>query len=310
MLQDAGFLQDYGFFVLTGKYLRRAMDKAKATGEIRSEDFRGVAAGLCPTLDVKVLVKIGSEEPTVLVAPEDWQTVGAGSLLDRLYPETFMRPSAGSLLLTDLRENSGALMGRLSHSDSLHAVITHGGLRNGSLPNLAGLVLGHNNSDLARSHARPLASREAWQRWAEQWIDSQTTPRTNVLADLHPLCPGRDLAVYRLGDKQLDETQLLAWVEQQSDVRALHGMPSREDYDDVSDRAFDNFRVSPEIIVLPSTTGELAKSLSLQRLNYEQRLEVVLRKAWGKFEALDEHDACVGVVDGVEITRSVIYYKQ
>ena len=135
-----------------------------------SDDFRHVVAGLCPTLDVTVRVKIAAEDSVTVVTPGDWQTLKPEHLLNRLYKGSLLKvPDT----LIDLRDPSGVLLGRIGHAGSFHhAILTYAGLRSGTVPNLAGVVLGHNNLDLARNESQPVPSHEAWQHWAEAWIDS------------------------------------------------------------------------------------------------------------------------------------------
>jgi hypothetical protein len=170
--------------------------------------------------------------------------------------------------------------------------------------------------DLARSQSLPMASHDAWKRWAEEWIDSAANDDVDALADLHPLCLGRDLPVYRFGGKQLTEAQLSEWLQAQSEVRVFEGLPEYDDHynDEVSRDSFDrHFAPRGDILFLPSTDGKLAKALGFPEINYTKRLEVALQTAWGGFEEwdfYDDCDRCVGDVDGVDITRSVTGYAR
>ena len=241
-----------------------------------TNEFRAVVAKLCPTLDVKVRVRMATKTPVTVVAANDWQRLKPLRLLQRA---SVGRLSINTERLIELRETSGALLGRIAYVGSYyHAVITYGGIRSGIVPKLAGILLGENNSDLARLNSRPMASSEAWRRWAEKWIDSCFESDAEALADLHPLCPERDLAVYRIESKQLGEAQLIKWLRREEEVCVLAGCPSHEDYDDVSSDTFrDNFELSNDILVIPSSDRELAKSLSLPLIDYTNRLEIALR---------------------------------
>jgi hypothetical protein len=272
-----------------------------------SNDFRHVVAGLCPTLDVTVRVKIATEDSVTVVTPGDWQTLKPEHLLNRLYKGSRLKvPDT----LLDLRDTSGVLLGRIGYAGSFrHAILIHGGLRSATVPNLAGVVLGHNNLDLARNESQPMPSREAWQQWAEAWIDSAASHDVDALADLHPLCPDRDLAVYQIGSEQLNDAQLSDWLQRQSAVRVFEGRPDYEDFDDVSKDNFDrDFRPNADILFLPTTRGDLAKSLAFPSINYTRRLEKALRMTWGEFEESEDDDVCVGDVDGIDITRPVTCY--
>jgi hypothetical protein len=309
-LQNAKFDPFYETTGFSYDELFDGEESRNVKGEIKVRHFREVVANLCPTLDVEVLVKIGQKDPLAVVIPNDWHNVKPERLMNRLYKSLDYMPTQKANRLIDLRETSGILLGRIGYvGGSCHAIITHGGIRNGSVPKLAGVLLGHNNYDLARSESRPLASREAWQQWAEAWIDSASNHTTDALADLHRLCPFRDLSVYRIGSEQLNEAQLSDWLQKQSEVLVLPGVPEHEDSDDVSREKFDNdLELNADFLFLPSTNAEIAKSLALPSIDYKKRLEQVLKRVWGEFEEWEDDDVSVGDVGGVDIIRTVSRY--
>jgi hypothetical protein len=273
-----------------------------------SQDLRTVIANLCPTLDVKVSLRIGTKHPVTIVTPNDWQKMKPLALVRCAITTLF--PAVPEMLL-DLRETSGALLGRIGYVASNSAVVTYGGMRAGTIPNLAGVLLGENNSDLARSKSRPVASREAWQRWAEKWIDSVSELDAEAFADLQPLCPGRDLPVYRIKDAKLSEAELIEWLRSQHTVRVFEGFPTHEDTDDISNDRFDHgFELTDGIIILPAITKPLAQALGFPLIDYTDRLEFALRTAWGEFEKSMGDDEPIGDVDGLEIIRRLTRYAR
>jgi len=289
-----------------------AARRAAVTERVNSPIFNVVVASLCPTIDIKVCVKVADREAEAVVNPDDWEAMAPATLLGRVHPGD---RDMDRQRLIDLRETSGFLAGRIGYRNGYlsHAITTHRGLRSGTVPRLAGVVLGHNSMDLARSESLPIASHDAWKRWAETWIDSTANDDVDALADLHPLCPGRDFPVYRFGGKQLTEAQLSEWLQAQSEVRVLEGLPEYDDYhnDEVSRDSFDrHFAPRDDIVFLPSTDGTLAKALGFPKINYTERVEVALRTVWGEFEEWGDDDECVGDVVGVDITRSVTRYAR
>jgi len=279
---------------------------SKCKGVIKAKDFQEVVASLCPTIDVKVLVKIKEKAAVTTVAPHDWQKMKSDRLLNRLYSRFAYRLPRLDATLIDLREPSGLLVGRLGHAGGVcHAMITHGGMWNGNIPRLVGVALGTNNSDLARMESKPLASREAWQQWAETLLDSTQNHNLDTLIDLHLLCPERDLAVYRIGESQLTEGDLSKWLRRHSEVSVINGLPDCEDYDDVAQDRFDReFTLGSDVLALPVSDKEFAISIGLQRINYLTRLEAVLRNEWEEFEKWDDSEVEIGDVGGTIITRS------
>jgi hypothetical protein len=244
---------------------------------------------------------MGTKNPVTVVTPNDWQKMKPARLLQRA--RTSILSTATETLL-DLRESSGALVGRIGYVDGGTAVITYGGIRAGTIPNLAGVLVGENNSDLVRSKSRPVASRGAWQRWAEKSIDSVSELDAEALANLQPLCPGRDLAVYRTKVGKLSKAELIEWLRNQDTVCVLEGFPTHEDSDDISkDRFGQAFDLTSDIIVLPERRRSLPEALGFPAINYTDKLEFALRTAWGEFEREMEAEGYIGDVDGIEIMR-------
>src|SRR5207249_243209 len=117
---------------------------ATSKKRIKSENLRVVVANLAPTLDVNVTVKIATKKPVTIVRPNDWQKLKPVRLLKRTKARFW---SIGTERLIDVREASGLLVGRVGYVSLLHhAVVTYGGIRSGTVPNLAGVLLGENNS--------------------------------------------------------------------------------------------------------------------------------------------------------------------
>lgn len=303
------FDEDVARFGFRGRRFRHTTDKEVST-KITREDIIDIVGSLCPTLDVKLSVRLPPEGPVCVIAPNDWTTLAPKPLLNRIYSRSWL--SSRPTVLVELREVSGEVVGRVGHSGGVgYAAITHGGLRNGSLPKLGGVVLGLNNTDLVRERARPIASLDAWRRWAKEWLAGQRSQAISALIDLHPLCPDEDFAVYQAGQRQFTEVELGEWLKPKKEVRVLGEMPTHEDYDDVSQVLFDqDLEMSSDILVLPRTDGKLESILGVARIKYFARLEGILRRVWGMFEEFEEDDCCVGEAGGVEIMRTVTLYER
>jgi hypothetical protein len=274
------------------------------------QEFTAVVSGLCPTLDVTIRVAVPGDEARVLIAPNDWTTLEESLLLDRIYgcSPLSRRPA----WLSELRDERGSLLGRVGYAGTYgYAAIANGGIRNGSVPKLGGIVLGVNNSDLVRLHSKPLASHEAWKRWAEHWLDAAESPGIDALIDVHALCPQRDLAVYRVAGTLFTAEDLREWLRAKSELHVIYGPPEHEDDDDVSPRVFDSqLQLSARVLVVPLSDGRLEQALSIQRIAYGKRLKRLLEEAWSQFEEFEEDDVVVAEVGDVEIRRSVTGYQR
>ncbi|GAW67984.1 ATPase [Geoanaerobacter pelophilus] len=271
-------------------------------------DIREVILNICPTLDIDVIMRISQKKPVRILRANDWVKLKPEHLLCRVPRSGLTKLNPKTLL--DLREDSGMLVGRVSYSGSLdEATITFGGIKSGSVQNLFGVLLGINNSDLVRSKSRPIASRDAWAKWASEWIDKFGGTEVDTLAALHLFCPERDLPLYRVEDKILTEAQLTKWLRAHNEVYVLEGFPYREDDDEVSVDSFRQyFKLNPEILVLPSPRDNFSKSLTFSKINYTARLEAVLQSVWGDGIDWDGADEVVGDVNGTEIYRLTIRY--
>lgn len=281
---------------------------ANSDKKVNLNDLKAVVASLCPTLDIKVLLKIAQRKPVTVVRPNDWMKLKPEHLCERLPKIIWSRPNPKKLL--DLRDDTGALLGRVGYSGSLDkAVVTFGGINSGKVPGLIGILLGENNSDLARLKSRPKASSENWQKWASDWIDKYGGNDIEALATLHPLCPEKDLTLYCVGEKQFSEVQLTEWFKGQDEICVLDGFPEHEDFDEISADTFKaKFHLNPDILVLPSPKHELTKCLEFSPIDYAKRIKAALREAWGEFEDWEEDDFSIGEVDGTEIIRPITRY--
>jgi hypothetical protein len=164
---------------------------------------------------------------------------------------------------------------------------------------------------LVRERSRPIASLDAWRRWAKEWLAVQRSPEISALIDSHPLCPDEDLSVYQAGQQQFTEAELGEWLAPRKELRVLGQMPTHEDYDDVSQVLFaQDLTMSSDVLVLPRTDGRLESMLGVAPIRYFVRLERMLGRVWGTFEEFEEDDCCVAEAGGVEIIRTVTLYER
>jgi len=262
----------------------------------------------CPSLDVAVSVSVFGEHPTMVVSAGDWETLSAESLMRRLYP----RRSQNIGRLLALRDASGRCVGRVGYRGKYgdRSVVTHGGLANGHVRGIVGLVCGHNNRDLARKVSAPLATEATWERWAVEWLESEKCD-LECRSALHPLCPTRDLALYSFEDNCLTERELMQRLASLTEIIVSDGPPVHEEYDDVSEQRFENLlTLDSAVIFLPYARDDLCRDLELPRINYIKRLETLLREAWNDFNQADDDNYPVADVDGVEILRPVTIYSK
>ena len=174
--------------------------------EVKFNQLTRTIGALCPTIDVTVNAKWLTGQEVTVIHAEDWRGLKSTALLERLYGDKEKED------LIDVTEVSGEVVGRLTPKIFHHTILTYGGIANGSLEGASGVLLASNNSDLARRDASPIASKEAWRKWASKWLDRKSVGFSATLA-LHPFCPDRaDLRVYRLVSDIVSEEGLRQWL--------------------------------------------------------------------------------------------------
>ncbi len=278
---------------------------------ISIDSVGSAVARLAPTLDIEVRVSLGGKNFATAVRPNDWEQLPAAALLSRVRPN---RSESTKQRLVDLREASGLLVGRVAYSTTYlsRAIVTHRGIQNGAIPDLVGVLLGHNSTDLARKNSAPIASSDAWARWADEWIGPDFKVHRDTLADLHALLPERDLPVYLLGHRRLTAVELSAFVQSESEIIVCDEMPNYDDYvDEVSRNHFeDYFEPLDDVLYLPSPRKSLADALKYSPINYAKSVETILQSAWGEFDSWEDEGGHVGDVEGTKIHRPVTHYTR
>lgn len=264
---------------------------------------------LCPSSEIDIFYSAGNNKVQKVVEANDWRTLKSSALLRR----TSDRYNEGKkdIPLIDVVELDGMVVGRLAHSDHYfsHARITHAGLRAGELRGLEGILLGRNNSDLARSSALPLASNHAWSKFASQWLDSPIEKSPAALYSLHPFTPDRDLPVFYVSGKYLSEAELKHWATDRSEIKVHRGYPEHDDDEVSSSRFSSDFEPEEDVIFYPTGRNPIAEATGVAMIDYRMRLEGILRALWGVEPDLVESDYdLVGTVGDIEIHRHIEIY--
>jgi hypothetical protein len=256
---------------------------------------------LCPTIDVEVRVRSLEGMLQTVIMPSDWRILSDTELLQRLYP----REKLKSLRLLDLREPSGEVLGRVAYAPSGRgAVVSHRGLFSGKFAGVVGVILGQNNTDLARKESRPIASPTAWKLWADTWINEFVEEDNfESLAALHSLTPARDLDVYRLDDDLINGEQLFSELSTVEEIRLCEDSP---DIDEIIEEHHENlthplrFRLRRGVVFLPRRDDTLAEALGITPVDYKMRFESLLSEAWTEFARHEEGRENVGQGGGLD----------
>ncbi len=271
-----------------------------------------VVDGLCPTIDIDIYTRAGNGRPSRRICADDWKSIDDKTLITRAKSELSLSSNKFPTLLP-LQEDDGSILGRITYSEGYFAsaCLTYRGIRTGRLPRLVGVVLGTNNTDLARSSAKPLGSHDAWRRFAEEWIEKFGAKDVSGVINLHPFIPEKDFAVYHLDAALLTLAQLTVLAEQGDELIIHQGKPEHEDYDDVSRSRFESdFQPLTGIVFSPSKDDSIAKAVGVDTIDYLDRLEVALTRAWHVIEKEEIDWYIIGDVSGSEIQRTVYRYTR
>lgn len=274
-------------------------------------DFALIVANLCPTLDISVFVRVGNNAAIKVVTPNDWETLTDKELLARLYARSSSEPTDAQLF--ELREPEGKLVGRVGCGKKYESrcLTTHRGIRSGAMScSTIGVVLSSNNSNLARSNAKPMATQNAWQDWARRVLDNSKKVSYQMMQTLHPLCEERDLPLYELNGSRCLEAEVVTWLQGKDEIQVCWEEPEYEDDDDISQSQFDAwFEPNSEVLFCPQASSLLGKQLGIIDIDYRNRFEMLLKSVWGDFDD-DFGDGTIGTVNSIDIEREIWLYSK
>ncbi len=278
--------------------------------EAVEEHLEAVVGRQCPTLDVQVRIRVPGGEPKVIIEPRDWETMDSGRLLSRCYSGSGWRNS--TLQLVGLREpTTGALVGRVGLGGVFdNACITHQGIAGGHLGGCGGVLVGGNSPDLTRQGAKPIASLDAWTEWAARWLDQVQEPDYDQLVMVYPLCPERELSVYKLGEEIDNRAQLTTGIAPLRDLYLTPGPIEYDGSDDVAEgRFYEDIEVGHNVLQLPAVS-RLCAALGVPPVPYADLIRQCLKEVWGDFQEEEVKAHCVGDVSGTSIFRPVTRFTR
>lgn len=261
---------------------------------------------LVPAAEVDVFVDTAPQKPKRVIRGGDWRRIKGARLLKRLYPEFTYHDELIGALAENLRpiEIDGLSVGRAAIAPAMLdnyslGVLVAGGLRVAPCPQLAGVLLA-DHLNLARTEARPIASKEALRAWATEQatlLDSLTIPFDGAIDCAHTvaLCganPG-PLPVAMVATGVVSLGDLRRWAAKRSEVIILDPLQA----DDISFAASDGLVPAEDVIFVSSLSwqslswfdeaeshGEDVASLDLWDLVID-----TLAQAWRGVEEISPH---------------------
>jgi hypothetical protein len=165
--------------VWLGKNIDALMSRMRRQFAVAEQDgLAALCAWMCPTLDVTLGTNNRGHD-LVAVEASDWLSMSAEALLSRIAGDPYghgpwVRSRSNlecARTLTDVRDREGRVIGRLaipnSSSPLRHAVVTIGGLRIGSISDVAGVISGR-DPDVARKEAQVAVEQHELAQWASE----------------------------------------------------------------------------------------------------------------------------------------------
>ncbi|MES2356325.1 MAG: ATP-binding protein [Pseudomonadota bacterium] len=276
---------------------------------------------LCPASEVTLCSSFLREPKRAAVLPNDWITIDDNTLVGRV--------GCDNASLHKLVDEDGTLLGRFglgrNYTPYKPAALTVGGVHCGNLIGLVGLgLVNGNNRDIRRTDAAPAGSTASWSDWAERLINEEKKSKLSRedLLRLHPLIRNRDLPVWRINNEQLTFVELIERLTMSNKVVVIFGDISYEESDDIGKDAFysSTFEFYSDLVLVPKFSSsrtrfideqdEFPWSLGVKPISYIALLKEKLKLLWENFEELEEEDAVVGEIAGVEIIRPMIVYQR
>jgi hypothetical protein len=290
--------------------------------EMRNKLLAWLVAGLCPTSHVTLKTQYCDQTVFLAVKANDWATVPDNQLLGRV--------GCADSTLFPLRSSDGELLGRIGIAYNalvgMPGAIAYQGVVCGRMKGLAGVALARaNNDDARRVEALPAGSTAVWQAWADDVLKNALPLNLETKLRLHPLVPGRDLAVWKLGKDELTLVELVDLLSTKDEVLLHKGTISHDDSDDMSSDRFSGFKPLNHLVCLPSMSPRdspwdgLPTSqgydtfpwfLGVSPMHYQEQFERELTARWGAFEEDEQDEYVVGDVDGIEVMRLATPYRR
>jgi len=289
--------------------------------EKRDNMLAWLVGSICPTSSVEIRTKIGKGSTFLVALPNDWKTMPAKNLLNRV-------GGSGDQLFP-ITSEEGALLGRVALAersyDSRPGSIVYQSVVSGQLVGLDGVIQAReNNIDARRTQAFPGGSVGAWVRWAMRVLDGSDKLSRQQCLRLHPLIPEMDLAVWSTGEVVMTLAQVMDLIGSAEEVVLHQGDISHENADDISADNFSlRFKVSDSLVCYPQLVPQqnvwTIRNFSEGReafpwftgvtpILYLRRFEEALNARWEAFDTEDLDGHVVGLVDGTEICRSATRY--
>lgn len=281
-----------------------------------------------PMTDIDVYCQYNGSLPQRVMEANDWKTIPK----EEIYTRTTCEPSH----LIPISDKQGNLLGKLDIAERYHshipASITYQGIWCGQLNGLKGFIATASNNLEANRHDGAIVSDlENWEGWASAIVAHHTSLSLNKLLALHPLIPGHDLPVWRVGGSFRTRRQLKALLHTTNTITVYYGDLQHEAHDAMSADAFDsNLTLDRNFICVPhfmpvghpqftiqrfrrwttSNTTDFPWSLGAAPINYLDALSTVIKDVWGTYREDEEEEMIIGHVNRTPLTREVSIYSK
>ncbi|WP_421283413.1 HD domain-containing protein [Aeromonas veronii] len=286
------------------------------------QEFVRLIKWVLPACEIDITLEFNGEKKKIITA-NDWVKIPDAELLSRVNSSkvkgTLYPISCGGNIVGRLRLAEPVYFYK---SDRPHASVTYKGAMAGKIYGVYGVCVSHkNNGKAERNDATTHYPLESWRDWARSIVRNEPKLLNVHLLRLHILIPDEDLHVWLIGEERSSISDIRKFLSIHNEFYAINGAVDYEEEDDVKNSEFDDeFILNDNTIVIPLRMGffnhednndfdYLINSMVSSRINYENKLEEVIRTVWGDFESEFGYRV-VGDVNGTDITRNVTVYKK
>ncbi|MHC8399019.1 HD domain-containing protein [Pseudomonas sp. MDT1-17] len=315
------------------------LNKLRYTGQTSDQgsvllNLSEVCGKLTPTLDINFYTKEHASERKRTIQANDWLDLEPYEFAKRISPAYFKHPKVLKMgkvgpwsNMTILKDSSENILGRFALYDSYRylsdasvGVGVINGIRAGAVNDIMGVVIAHQQDDLARRSATPIMDTSDLQEWAQEQakilFDSKAINISSSSLLAHFGSGPENLLLGKLMGIAVYYSDIKKFLEE-SDILIVHdGAIEHDDDDDIVSRDFyTHYESMADVLEIEDFASALwpddlvqsgpdRESCSIMAYIHE-----LVDSVWSKYD-IQTFDAKVAEVMSVPIFRDCTVYKR
>jgi len=265
------------------------MPQASDALEAQEEALVRMLGALAPAFPVDLEAAVGDRDLVEVVAAEDWRTLSSKDLLERIQEGSGFRPVRAAAGRLDFIGPEDAPAGRAALDERYLSagVLVAGGLRVGSAPQLAGVLL-VDRVDAARQTGTSVAAPHDVEEWATRQarlVSSASPEAPRELAAL-VLALGGDagsLALANSAEGALTPGEIVKWAADRDEISILDVLDAVMDARDWQAMPPDpTIHLSDGVLDVKTSTGSMPNGFAGgKRQSLIAEVTALIASAWG-----------------------------